>query len=217
MKSFANDATKRSMSESTIVTVSNPNPALPVEEKKDNGKKGKRKDNRTKFSVAKLDTYNLYTRLKWMLPIIQVDEISDKDLPFNQKLSREEKLFKICLQHVVESMDGYNEQAFKKDLVQRMCPLISDKRFERACRRGEWSMFMLSQQIAWCHQDTYDKIVQRGIDYVDGYECYGLPCYRFTDLFPDFKVLGFEKEDFNGDPFSSQGKETWSKNAKEDQ
>lgn len=213
---FIKDSAKRQ--NQTLMTVSantNPNPQVDVVSLKSD-KKEKSRDKRTNFSKAKKSAYELYERLKWILPSIKVTEPAPNknSLPYKKPLTQEEELFKVCLLHVLEEMKDYNERAFKKDLVQKMSTLISDRRFVRSCKVGEFSMFMLSQEIAWCLKPTYDEICQKGIANVSGFAHYGLPCYRFEDLMPDFKILGYEESEFNGDPYCPEGKEERSNGAK---
>jgi hypothetical protein len=109
---------------------------------------------------------------------------------------------------VLSEMDGYNETAFKKDLAMHMAFLLNDRRFHKTCWNAGWSLFKVSQRLAWCNATDFQKIRDLGIENVKGFNCRGIPVYEETDegLMSELKALGFDKVYFEDDPYSSHYK-----------
>lgn len=153
-----------------------------------------KKRKRSPFTVAKSKTIDLFKKVDWL-----------SVAPAGGKVISEENLFRKCLTKVLSEMDGYNEFAFKKDLAMHMALLLNDRRFHLKCWHAGWSLFKVSQRLAWCNATDFQKIRDLGIENVSGFDCRGFAVYGETDevLMSELKALGFDKNYFENDPYSS--------------
>lgn len=158
----------------------------------------KPKKKRSLFTMAKTRTIALYDRVAWLVPTPEGIIYEDKEI----------ELFRKCLIKALYDMDGYNETAFKKDLAMHMAFLLNDRRFHITCWNAGWSLFKVSQRLAWCNATDFQKIRDLGIENVKGFDCRGFAVYEETDegLMSELKALGFDKDYFENDPYSSHYK-----------
>jgi hypothetical protein len=151
-----------------------------------------KKRKRSPFTVAKSKTIDLFKKVDWL-----------SVHPAGGKVISEKDLFRKCLTKVLSEMDGYNEFAFKKDLAMHMALLLNDRRFHQTCWDSGWSLFLESQRLAWCKTSDFQRIRDYGIENVSGFDCPGMAVYGYTELLSELKALGFDKDYFEDDPYSS--------------
>lgn len=114
------------------------------------------------------------------------------------------KVLKKCLDKALEEIQRdrrYNETAFKKDLATRMAYLINDKRFDRKCKKAEWSLFAEAQKLSWVNDTVFGEIRDSGIEHVKGFYTPDCLIYSLKDLRADLLALDVVPEDLDGDPY----------------
>lgn len=183
--------TTQSVANEQMAQVINPSTLAEAFDKKKQDKKKKKPVKRNPFTVAKQRTVAKFKKVEFL-----VDDIANK-----------KDLFRKCLNQVLEDMDGYNILAFQKDLAMHMAFLLNDRRFIRTCWDSNWSLFEVSQQLAWAKATDFQQIRDLGLNQVHGFDVPGIVAFELKELSGDLKAQGFDEKFWTDDPYTIKWKE----------
>lgn len=185
------DANERSFNEA-MPQVFNPSNGADKKDQQDKSKK-KDKDRRSSFYLVRDRAVTLFVQASKYAELLG----ATFDRP---------TVLKNCLDKALAEIEHdrrYNEAAFKKDLATRMAYLINDKRFDRRCKKAEWSLFAEAQKLSWVNDTVFGEIRDNGIEHVKGFYTPNSVIYELKDLRADLLALDVDPEDLDGDPYLS--------------
>ena len=140
--------------------------------------------NRSYFSRAKQKTIDMYRKV-YSTGFLETEE--QKSAWLLQ-----------CLKKTLDSMKGYNEEGFRKDLSMRMARLINDKRFDRSCKRAEKCLYEEAQRLAWASEKVFQQILSDGIDKVKGFYTPYLVIFPLEKIKQDLLFNDVDPKDLDG-------------------
>ena len=184
------DANERSFNE-VMPQVSNSSNNASKKPNPKNQPKNKDKSRRSGFYLVRDKTVTLFEQASKYAELLGTD--------FNKS-----KVLKNCLNKALVEVQRdrrYNEVAFKKDLATRMAYLINDKRFDRRCKKAEWSLFAEAQKLSWVNDTLFGEIRDNGIENVSGFYTPDCLIYNLSDLRAELLAQDVAPEDLDGDPY----------------